>query len=334
MRIGNDCLQSEAWYGNTRNKNTVGSFSDTMKKIEEDLGNKNSARDAYVNYKTYSSSEIYSKNEICQDVKLPIETERYKISDASDVLGVPAYEIKDKLSEQRFYMREDQLAIQRDAKTGMEFLMAPDQQLLPNHILVTDELKSILSGLAEKRNIEIKEMPLQGGIVVNQDPKTGLKYLTIKGNEAKAVSLIYISEEDKETFEKLVDEFQTYECWSSSSRSVAGIFALLEISGNLKREKEGFTYLTPDGISYYPYAANDNRVWILSMPESCYAAARQYLATGKDCTVINTWTRILKGATVYYDGISATNSDQKENLERWFSSHKMNFENGVLGNMI
>lgn len=79
-------------------------------------------------------------------------------------------------------------------------------------------------------------------MVVKRDPKTGLNYLSIKGNEAQGVSVIITSDKDIETLNKLADEFQKYPV--SSQRSTAGLYALLEISGNLKREKDGFTFLT------------------------------------------------------------------------------------------
>ena len=42
------------------------------------------------------------------------------------------------------------------------------------------------------------------------DTKTGLNYLSIRGNEAEGVSVIITSDKDIETFSKLADEFQTY----------------------------------------------------------------------------------------------------------------------------
>ena len=50
----------------------------------------------YVNSTDYSNFRIYTKNSISQDVELPIETERYKIEDATYVNGVVAYEIVDR----------------------------------------------------------------------------------------------------------------------------------------------------------------------------------------------------------------------------------------------
>lgn len=249
-------------------------------------------RDNYVGGDTVSIYDmcVYSRKDIfaSQDLKLPIETERYKIEDASYMEGVPAYEIVDKLTGKTCYMREDHMAIQKDAKTGMEFLINMDfDQPLTSNVLMTDELKNILNDFSEKRNFDIKEIPLQGGLVVNQDPKTGLNYLTISGNEGKGVSVILTSEEDIETLNKLVDEFQKYSV--SSQRSTAGLYALLEISGNLKRGDEGFTYLTPDGITYIPYDGNPSKAWEIVIPTSDYSAARKYLAMGIEASNYQTW---------------------------------------------
>ena len=87
-------------------------------------------------------------------------------------------------------------------------------------------------------------------MVVNRDPKTGLNYLSIKGNEAQGVSVIITSDKDIETLNKLADEFQKYPV--SSQLSTAELYALLEISGNLKLEKDVFTFLTHNGDTSTP----------------------------------------------------------------------------------
>ena len=56
----------------------------------------------------------------------------------------------------------------------MEFLINMDQPFSYN-VTMTSELKNLLNDLSDKRNIDIKEIPLQGGLVVKRDPKTGLK---------------------------------------------------------------------------------------------------------------------------------------------------------------
>ncbi len=152
---------------------------------------------------------------------------------------------------------------------------------------MTGELKNLLNDLSEKRNIDLKEIPLQGGLVVNHDPKTGLDYLSINGNEAKGVSVIITSEKDIETLNKLADEFQKYSV--SSQRYTAELYALLEISGNLKREKDGFTFLTPDGITYIPYDGDPQKAWEIVIPSSDYSAARKYLAMGIEASNYQTW---------------------------------------------
>lgn len=162
MRIENGYLQ-QSMLCSKNNRNAVGNFSDTMNKAQECISNKISTRDSYVNSTDYSNFGIYTKNSISQDVELPIETERYKIEDATYVNGVAAYEIVDKQAGKDFYIREDQLAIQRDEKTGMEFLINMDQPFSYN-VTMTSELKNLLNDLSDKRNIDIKEIPLQGGI--------------------------------------------------------------------------------------------------------------------------------------------------------------------------
>ena len=171
------------------------------------------------------------------------------------------------------------------------------------------EVKNLLNNLSEKRNIDLKEIPLQGGLVVNQDPKTGLNYLSINGNEAKGVSVIITSDKDIETLNKLVDEFQKYSV--SSQRSTAGLYALLEISGNLKREKDGFTFLTPNGITYIPYDGDSSKAWEIDMPGSCYATARKCMAAENDCANLSTWTKMLKGIEIYYGDNYGTSPAKK-----------------------
>ena len=296
MRIANGYLQQSMLYSQKNNKNAAGNFFDVMKKTSERVDNKISARDSYVNSTDDNYFGIDTKNSISQEMEFPIETDRYKIEDATYVNGVAAYEIVDKQTGKDLYIREDQLTIQRDEKTGMEFLINMDQPFSYN-ITMTGELKYLLNDLSEKRNIDIKEIPLQGGLVVNHDPKTGLNYLSIKGNEAQGVSVILTSEKDIETLNKLVDEFQEYSV--SSQRSTAGLYALLEISGNLKREKDGFTFLTPNGITYIPYDGDSGKAWEMDMPGSCYATARKCLAAENDCADISTWTKRLNGIKIY-----------------------------------
>lgn len=231
---------------------------------------------------------VYSRKDISvsKDLNLPIETERYKIEDASYIEGVPAYEIRDKEMERGLYIREDQLMIQKDERTGLEFVINMDQPFSCN-VLMTEELIGLLDEIAGKRGIDLQEVSMQGGLTVNQDPKTGLRYLSIQGNEAKGMSVVATSKEDLEIIEKLADEFQKYAV--SSQRSTAGLYALLEISGNLKRENEGFTYLTPNGITYIPYDGNPGKAWEIEILGSDYSAVRKYLAMGIEASNYQTW---------------------------------------------
>jgi hypothetical protein len=192
----------------------------------------------------------------------------------------------DKETGRGLYIREDQLMIQKDEKTGLEFVINMDQPFSCN-VPMTGELKELLNEIAGKRGIDLKEVPLQGGLTVNQDPKTGLRYLSIQGNEAKGMSVVATSKEDLEIIEKLADEFQKYAV--SSQWSTAGLYALLEISGNLKREEEGMTFLTPNGITYIPYDGNTDKAWEIDIPSSDYSVARKYLTMGIEASNYQTW---------------------------------------------
>ncbi len=104
MRIENGYLQ-QSMLCSKNNRNAVGNFSDTMNKAQECISNKISTRDSYVNSTDYSNFGIYTKNSISQDVELPIETERYKIEDATYVNGVAAYDFEETGRKRFLYKR-------------------------------------------------------------------------------------------------------------------------------------------------------------------------------------------------------------------------------------
>lgn len=110
MRIESGYLKQDRLCGQKNNRNVVGNFSDAMNKVRESISNKVSTRDSYVNGMDYNNFGIYTKNSISQDVELPIETERYKIEDATYVNGVAAYEIVDKQAGKDFYIREESIS--------------------------------------------------------------------------------------------------------------------------------------------------------------------------------------------------------------------------------
>lgn len=254
--------------------------------------NQTTPMDAYTNMTKVSQK--CSEMPALEDV-LPMETERYVIRDASEMEGVPAYAIYDKQLGKGVYIREDQLAIQKDAASGFSFVIDMYQPLCGN-VRVTDELKGLLDDLAQKRNLNLQEIPLQGGLTVNRDPKTGLNYLTFKGNEGKGASIIITSQKDIDTIESLVDEFMKYDV--VRDRETARLWAVLEVSGNLKREENGFIVLTPDGMSYTPYDGNHRDAWNIKYSPLDYGAAREFLAKGKNVTDVRTWLQILPGAEI------------------------------------
>lgn len=304
MKVSNNYIgyAQQNVFRNTDGNQGVGksAFSDRMNLIvRQSKESGKTQRDSYVSSSTVCIKEMY-ESDLTDKIELPIKSDRYTIEDASMLEGVPAYRIKDEQTGKRLYIREDEMTIQRDGKTGLEFLINMDQPFSYN-VIVTEELRGLLNKLSDDKGFEINETPLQGGLVVNQDPKTGLRYLSINGNEAKGCAVIIMSEEDEKILENLADEFTKYAV--STQRSTAGLYALLEISGNLKREREGFTLLTPNGITYIPYNGNPDKAWEIDMPSHCYGIARKYMTAGNACTDIRTWERLLEGNRINYGDV-------------------------------
>ena len=54
--------------------------------------------------------------------------------------------------------------------------------------------------------------------------------------------IIISSDEDRKKIDKLSNEFMQYEV--CEDQSIANLYALLEITGNLKRGNEGYTFNT------------------------------------------------------------------------------------------
>lgn len=284
-------------YNKKVDKSTGVMFRNTLEKVCNNENSEAVNRDSYVSKKDFNiyNQLIYSKEDILPELNFPIETERYSIEFSSELEGVPAYIIKDKETGKGLYIREDNLAIQKDEKTGLEFIINMDQPFSEN-VLVTSELKSIMNKVADKRNFDMKEIPMQGGLVVNQDINTGLRYLSIAGNEAKGVSVIITCEKDAELINRLTDEFTQYSI--CSNRSIANLYALLEISGNLKRGDEGLTFLTPNGITYIPYDGDAEKAWNIKISDQYYATVRERLAHGINFESSDWWFELLGKSNV------------------------------------
>lgn len=280
MRIGSESIRQEAMQRNVNFQNAAGNFSDIMAKIKEDDGKRAGSRDSYAGSADYGNPWIYENPKadavrpINAETDIPAESVRYKIEDESDSMGVPAYRIVDKLTGRAICLREDELSIQQDYGTGMKFLVDMDQPLMCN-LVVTAELEAMLGDLAERRGIDIEETSLKGGLEVHYDPDSKLHYMTIKGEEAYGVHVILTSEKDVEAFNKLVDEYRNYSV--CSDQSIAGLYALLDIGGLLKRDEGGFTLTTPNGIRYIPYDGDPAKAWSTDVPESLYSFDSGYL---------------------------------------------------------
>ena len=136
-------------------------------KVMEQQVEKNSKRDEYIKSRSFDiyTTGIYTRENITDSLELPIETDRYLIESCSEVYGEPAYAISDKETGDITFVLEREMIIQKDNTTGLEFLINMEQPF--SYCLdMTSELKNILNDIAEKRGIEIENIPLQGGLTV------------------------------------------------------------------------------------------------------------------------------------------------------------------------
>lgn len=111
--------------------NAASSGSQTSRKASGDGAIKStiSGRDSYVRETSdFYASGVYTKINLfaVEELDFPIETERYKIEDASCMGNTTAFRIVDKETGRSLYIREDQLMIQKDAKNGLAFVINID----------------------------------------------------------------------------------------------------------------------------------------------------------------------------------------------------------------
>ena len=239
------------------------------------------------------SNESATKSK--EPIEFPLETEGYKIEEAEQFEGVQAYILTDKLTGNNFYIREDQLVIQKDEKSGNEFVINMDQPYSYN-IRVTEEFKTLLQDLADKQGFELDEVPMKNNMTVKRDSKTGLEYLTTEGREWEGISVVIKSQEDLNKLQKLTDEFSAYPMCNDSH--VASLYALLEIGGNLRRGTEGFTYLTDKWITYASYDGKRSNSWELEMEEGMFDIAKKALHSDFDFSSSDMWVKKIQSSNM------------------------------------
>ena len=101
MKIGSEYLQQQAICNKGNHERNGFRFSDKMKEAQKtQSANMQSAnrtvRDSYSHDTSIHNAGVYSRNDIAQQLELPIETDRYVIRDASEMEGVTAYFIGDR----------------------------------------------------------------------------------------------------------------------------------------------------------------------------------------------------------------------------------------------
>lgn len=297
MKINNEQLHINKISYNNRQVERINSNNSFADKFEK-ANCRNGMRSCDDYEKTQMSTsfcEIYNQSELKTEGIFPMDTEGYKIELANGLEGVQAYVITDKKQGRCLYIREDELSIQKDTNTGCEFVINMEQPFC-ELMVVNDELKGLLQNVASKRGFKLDETPLKGGLTVNNDIKTGLQYLTIKGQEWKGVCVLINSEEDRDTLDNLTNEYMKYPV--TQQKMTANLCALLEIGGTLRRGKEGFVYITENGLTYIPYDGDPKKAWEIEMSENYFEGAREKLFSQFDFEEAGEWSKILDEANV------------------------------------
>lgn len=259
---------------------------------------KDISRDEYTksNCSVFQTYNNYSNR--ITDIEFPMETDGYKIEQSEQFEGVPAYILTDKMTGKSFYIREDKLEIQKDEKSGNEFIINMDQPYSYN-IRVTDEFKSLLQDLSDKRGFDLNEVPMKENLIVKRDNKSGLEYLTTEGREWAGCSVIIKSQADIDKLDKLTNEFAAHPV--GSDFHVANLYALLEIAGTLRRGNEGLVYFTDKWITYASYDGDKSKSWEIEMSEGYSKKAGEILYSDFDFSNPNEWIDHLKNGNISDD---------------------------------
>jgi len=282
---------------NTVNPNQT-SFENILKNI-------NSGKDSYTNTSSLKSDDLglYTKS-INKSIEFPLESGRYHIEFDRNYKGIEGngiYTVQDKDTGIKIRISESELLIRKDAKSGMEFLLATDNtgKAILQQLFVTPELKSMLSEVTESIGKELKEAPLPDGSSVKRDSKTGLCCLLYTWShpgqsEQMGAGIIFTSKEEQETFSKLADEWSLYPT-INNNRTTAEWYATLELSGYIKRGNEGYLHISSDSISYNTYdKENHKKSWSILLADKYHEFVMENLFNMTDFTSANSWVQLLK----------------------------------------
>lgn len=173
-----------------------------------------------------------------------VETERYSIMWKPD--GHLFIYDKERGGKEAFGWTLNKNDVQIDEKTGLKFLINDLGCGLFNMVVVDEELEQ---GLKEALDVsELYEKPLVN-FSVQQDQKTGIRYITPNGFESSGGQII-MDKEAREKLDSLAKEYLSQYPNLVHSYEEAWFHATFEVRGLTKRTSGGIMQISPNSISF------------------------------------------------------------------------------------
>jgi hypothetical protein len=173
-----------------------------------------------------------------------VETERYSITWKPG--GYLCIYDKERGGNEAFRWKLNKDDVQVDEKTGLKFLINDLGCGLFNMVVVDEELEQ---GLKEALDVsELYEKPLVN-FSVQQDQKTGIRYITPNGFESSGGQII-MDKEAREKLDSLAKEYLSQYPNLVHSYEEAWFHATFEVRGLTKRTSGGIMQIGPNSITF------------------------------------------------------------------------------------
>lgn len=216
----------------------------------------------------------------------PVETDRYIVKETEyGDLG-----IYDKNRKEGFIWELGKNQVQVDEKTGSKVLINDWGNGFFNMVAVDEELESALKEALGVEELNEKKLE---GFTVNQDKKTGIKYVTANGYESRG-GLIIMDNEAEEKLDSMAQEYLKQYSGLIRNYNEAWFYATFEVRGLAKRTPNGISMIGPNCMTFY-HKDGEHR-WVSTFdPENWKEIKEQFdHGVGSDIEEWNFWNRFFQ----------------------------------------
>lgn len=276
---------------NKTNSVSAVNFSDAL------LAKMSTARDSYIKSERETAYYSGTYNGILNNVSLQkgqqysgtiksVETERYTIEETE----YGDLRIYDKERKEGFIWELGKNQVQVDAETGTKLLINDWGSGFFNMVAVDAELENALKEALGVDELAEKELE---GFTVNQDEKTGIKYVTANGYESQG-GLIVFDDETGEKLDSLAQEYLSKYPNLVKDYNEAWFYATFEVRGLAKQTANGILMIGPNCITF-KHMDGENRWVSIFNPENWKDVKAQFDSNvGKDLESWDFWYKFFK----------------------------------------